>query len=179
MRSLASAKPVCKDPKNLISHEELKRLLHYDPETGCWVWLVPPRGRYPGSRAGCTHRTEWGPRVFIIIRGKSYRSNKLAWFYVTGKWPSMIVDHKNRVSDDDRCNNLRLATGTQNNANCKMRSHNRVGLKGVQKHKRRWRAMIGSGKNRLVIASLDCPAAAHFAYLIEADRRFGEFARAR
>jgi hypothetical protein len=162
-----------------ISHSELRRLLHYDPETGRWKWLIPPRGRYAGARAGYIHKSPWGPRIFIVISGKRYRASKLAWFYTTGEWPILIVDHKNRNTIDDRWENLRLATGTQNNANCKIRSHNRVGLKGVQKHRLRWRALIGSGKNRIVIASLDCPAAAHFAYIVEADKRYGEFARAR
>ena len=114
-----------------------------------------------------------------MIAGKRYRGNKLAWFYMTGEWPMLIVDHKNRISDDDRWKNLRLATGEQNNANAKIRSHNRVGLKGVQKHRKRWRALIGSNENRIVIGSFDCPAAAHFAYVVESDKRYGEFARAR
>lgn len=164
-----------------ISHEELKRLLHYDPETGVWTWLMStsPMSRRVGQQAGCTHKRKWGDRVFIVIAGKRYLSHRLAWFYMTGEWPMLMVDHKNRISTDNGWNNLRLATGTQNNANAKIRSHNRVGLKGVQKHRLRYRALIGSGKNRVVICSLDCPAAAHFAYIIEADKRYGEFARAR
>jgi hypothetical protein len=162
-----------------ISHSELKRLLHYDPETGSWTWVgrTSPMNRNVGKRAGHAHKQKWGPRNYIVIAGRRYRGNRLAWFYMTGEWPSRIVDHKNRNTIDDSWDNLRLATGTQNNANCKIRSHNRVGLKGVQKHRLRWRALIGSGKNRIVIGSFDCPAAAHFAYSVEADKRYGEFAR--
>jgi HNH endonuclease len=165
-----------------ISHSELKRLLHYDPETGIWTWLASTTvkaNRVIGCRAGTISKQKWGPRIYIIINGKRYRGSLLVWFYMTGEWPPRIVDHKNRNTIDDSWNNLRLATGTQNNANCKIRRHNRVGLKGVQKHKLRWRALIGSGKNRVVIGSYDCPAAAHFAYSVEADKRYGEFARAR
>lgn len=164
-----------------ISHSELKRLLHYDPETGLWRWLADASSKSHriGQRAGCKVKQKWGPRIVIVIRGKRYRGSRLVWFYMTGEWPALIVDHKNRTTTDDRWNNLRLATGTQNNANCKIRSHNRTSLKGVQKHRKRWRALIGNGQNRVVIGSFDCPAAAHFAYAVEADKRFGEFARVR
>jgi len=165
-----------------ISHSELKRLLHYDPETGRWTWLASTSvkaNHIIGKRAGGISKQKWGPRVYIVIAGRRYRSSILAWFYMIGEWPTQIIDHKNRNTIDDSWDNLRAATPEQNNANCKIRSHNRVGLKGVQKHRKRWRALIGSGKNRVVITSLDCPAAAHFAYIVEADKRYGEFARAR
>ena len=165
-----------------LPHEELRRLLHYDPETGIWTWLSGwsrKANHRIGKRAGCIHKKKWGNRRLIVVKGKAYLSSRLAWFYMTGKWPDLYLDHKNRITIDDSWKNLRLATGEQNNANAKIRSHNRVGLKGVQKHRLRWRALIGSGKSRVVIGSFDCPAAAHFAYVIEADKRYGEFACAR
>ncbi len=48
----------------------------------------------------------------------------------------------------------------------------------VTQARRKWVAEImADGKSRKV-GSFDCPAAAHFAYIIAADKLHGEFARA-
>ena len=65
----------------------------------------------------------------IQIDKRSYKAHVLAWFYVNEVWPDQEIDHKNRVPDDNRIENLRLATRSQNRVNC--RSPNPYG-KGVQ-----------------------------------------------
>ena len=75
--------------------------------------------------------------------------------------------------------NLRIACQSENNANSRIRKDNNSGLKGVcwLKRDKKWRATIGiDGKSRS-FGNSDCPAAASFAYQIEADKAFGEFAR--
>lgn len=73
----------------LITQEELKRLLHYDPFTGHFTWLVSKSNRRPvGSRAGSVeHRHTRNPFVFIRINGRRYRAHILAYLYMTGRWP--------------------------------------------------------------------------------------------
>jgi hypothetical protein len=36
---------------------------------------------------------------------------------MTGRWPASEIDHKNRIRDDDRFDNLREATSQQNTFN--------------------------------------------------------------
>ena len=66
-----------------LTHEELTRLLDYDPETGVFRWRVDMRGIKAGSVAGC--RTNRGKQIYI--NGASPMSRRLAWFYVRGEMP--------------------------------------------------------------------------------------------
>lgn len=113
-----------------ITQERLKTLLRYDPETGIFTWLVKPRARaLTSTAAGCINAKGYRQ---IGIDGKLYRSNRLAWFYVTGVWPTAQVDHKNRVRADDRFDNLREATHAQNQANSGVRKTSKTGVRGVE-----------------------------------------------
>lgn len=72
-----------------LTQEELKRLLHYDPHTGYFTWLVRNSNRrLPGSRAGSIEARAHGRSyVFIRINKRCYRAHALAYFYMTGRWP--------------------------------------------------------------------------------------------
>lgn len=99
----------------MITQKELKEILHYDPETGIWTWLVSNSKRVRvGDKAGylCTHNGYWR----IKINGKRYRSNRLAFLYMTGKWPN-VADHENRIRNDNRWKNLRDLDSSGNNKN--------------------------------------------------------------
>ena len=81
------------------SHEHLKNILKYEPETGNWYWLINPmNGSKPGDRAGC----KTGNYNSIGINGSVYRCSNVAWFYMMGEWPPTEIDHINRIKHDDR-----------------------------------------------------------------------------
>lgn len=84
----------------MLTQAKLKSLINYNPATGEF------------SRAGyakCGTLTYQG-YVSIQVAGKRYYAHRLAWFYMTGVWPENEIDHKNRVRDDNRWENLREAT---------------------------------------------------------------------
>ena len=152
---------------DLITQEHLKGILHYDPETGVWRWRAPVRNsRGVGQKAG--YREPTG-RLRIRIDGKSYAAYRLAWFYMTGEWPPEQIDHINGRPDDDRWENLRLATNQQNQGNSK----NQVGYKGVHPTRKRWMARCGQGGWLGTFATEEEAARAYDA---AAKERFGEFA---
>lgn len=106
----------------LIAHTHLLKLLSYDPASGIFKW-ISLHGRsnklIMGRPAGAL--LENGYRFIRIThddrKKKPYLAHRLAWFYVYGEWPPDEIDHINRIKDDNRIANLRLATSTQNKIN--------------------------------------------------------------
>lgn len=117
-----------------ITAEELRRILNYDPETGIFTWRAKISdkvviGRIAGVVATNGHR-------YITAFKKHMLASRLACLYMTGKWPAQQIDHKNRVASDDRWDNLREATHSENIWNREKAKPNRFGIKGVRQDKR-------------------------------------------
>lgn len=130
-----------------LTADYLRHLLHYDPLTGIWTWINPRSSKLrPGDRAGSIQTKGY---LYIKIDGRSYIAARLAFLYMTGELPKDEVDHINRVQSDDRWENLRQATRSQNNLNRDYTGAS--GQKGVYRHSQnnRWiaqydRIYIGS-----------------------------------
>lgn len=93
-----------------LTHERLKSLLVYDPATGRWRWLANRRGGRGikiGDEAGSINSRRDGPRRVIKVDGVKFLSSRLAFFYMTGHWPTYQVDHENLNTLDDRWSNLK------------------------------------------------------------------------
>lgn len=91
---------------------------------------------------------------------------------------SMDVDHINHNSLDNRRENLRSATRTQNMANIALRRGNRAGFKGVNFHKqtKKWHARISLDHKTLSLGVHVSPEDAARAYDVAARQLFGEYA---
>jgi hypothetical protein len=104
----------------------------------------------------------------IKLNHKPYRAHNLAWFYVHGAWPSIILDHKDGVKDNNAITNLRETTFAGNSQN-QRRAHKDSGhgFIGVDfnKSKRRFRARIKIGGVRVTLGGFDTAEAAHNAYV--------------
>lgn len=164
----------------MLTAEEARLIFRYDPDTGDVFWNQGIGQRVKsGDRAGCTDSE--GYRI-IVFRRRPYKAHRLIWLLVHGVWPSGLVDHINGDCSDNRLNNLRLATPNQNIRNSKRHKDNSSGFKGVvfQKHTKTnpWRACITYGGKSRHIGNFSTPEAAHAAYVAEAERVYGEFARA-
>jgi len=88
------------------------------------------------------------------------------------------IDHKNRNKLDNRKQNLRFCTQTQNNANSGPRKRNKSGYKGVSfcERDRKWVAQICDKKSRIFLGNHTTARQAALAYNLAAERLFGEFA---
>lgn len=151
--------------KQYPSQDQLKSLLHYNPETGIFTWKARDEskfssyrgfkvwhGRYLGKEAGYVHICERGKSYRRInIKPNIYQSHRLAWLYVHGEIPSdMEVDHINGNGCDNRICNLRLVDRSENCKNIRKSSANKSGVVGVfwVSEKRKWRSSIKiNGKN--------------------------------
>jgi hypothetical protein len=166
-----------------LTAARLRELLHYDPETGVFTWRVRRRsgvkGRVaPGDIAGSL-QSKGRDRLRIGIDYKVYRAHRLAWLYMTGEWPSRLVDHKDLNGLNNRWDNLRLATHSQNTTNSRVRSDSISGLKGVSFHKikNRYQARIKVDRKTIRLGYFNTAEEAHAAYCDAAEHHFGEFAR--
>lgn len=164
-----------------LQAKRLRELLDYDPRTGVFTWRIKRRGRPyghipAGTRAGSLWAT--GYRI-ICIDGKSYRAGRLAFLWMTGKWPPNLVDHINLDRSDDRWCNLRKATRTQNGANRPVHTNNALGMKGVcyEASRKKYKAYIMVCGRTMNLGRFNTAEEAQAAYTIAADKYFGEFAR--
>lgn len=126
----------------MLTQERLKELLDYDPETGIFTWKSLPKGRRQnGYRAGYK---EYQGYIIISFRPKRIMAHRLAWLYMTGKWPSGDIDHINLIKDDNRFSNLREATRSQNCMNRGVGRISKSGLKGISwlELRKRWRVRV-------------------------------------
>lgn len=88
---------------------------------------------------------------------------------------NMEVDHINGDRLDNRRENLRLCTHSENGANCK-RGINKWKYRGVSNHRRLFAARIQKDKKKIHIGLYKTPKIAAKAYDKKARELFGEFA---
>jgi hypothetical protein len=162
-----------------LTQARLKELLHYDPETGVFTWLVwRPNGVKVGDEAGAIHKAGGG-YLKIKIDSRSYLASRLAWLYMTGKLPTFRVDHQDTDKLNNRWSNLRPATASQNSANRPAPRNNTSGRKGVHFHKARarWQAQIRVEGKLIHLGRFDSLDLAAAAYQSAAAKHFGQYAR--
>ena len=80
----------------------------------------------------------------VTIEGSLYLSHRVIWEMINGPIPKgYIIDHKDRVRDNNLISNLRLVTYSLNQRNRSNNSNNTSGCRGVTKRNNgKWRAQI-------------------------------------
>ena len=151
----------------MITAEQIRETLTYDPLSGSLRWLVTRGAARYGAVAG-TLRPD-GYRQ-IKIDGRTYKAHRLAWLHAHGVWPDDEIDHVNGDRADNRIANLRKATWIENQWNARRRVDNTSGFKGVSWHKEntRWRADIRVNGKAMGLGYHDTPEEAHAAYVAAA-----------
>lgn len=92
---------------------------------------------------------------------------------------SIVVDHIDGCKLNNRRNNLRICTQTQNNKNAGIRCDNTLGIKGVSycKTSKKWRAYISINKIQKSLGYFSNKAIAVIVRQIAERKFYGEYAR--
>lgn len=121
----------------MITQEQLKEYVHYDPETGIFTRLKEAGGNQFGSKfprwkigQKMGHHNKRG-YLRISIFGKIWQGHRLAWLYHYGELPDKAIDHINGDPRDNRIENLRNVSQMENGRNQKRHSRNKTGINGV------------------------------------------------
>ena len=102
-----------------ITTEKIQSMFFYVASSGELFWAISQ-----GSvKAGTIVTGD-----YVKINAKSYVTARVIWCIHYNEWPpeNLIVEHRNRIHGDNRIENLRLATYTQN-------AQNKAGYAGLPK----------------------------------------------
>lgn len=155
--------------RRIPTQQELKELLHYDPETGVFTHLRQRGKGRIGAVAG-----NFGRQGYWEIRllNRLFKAHQLAFLYMTGSLPEppTTPDHINGVRHDNRWSNLRLANHFEQAWNSTIHKHNQSGLKGAWPCKTtgRWISMLQDDGRRIWLGRFDTAQQAHEAWIKKA-----------
>lgn len=97
------------------------------------TYLAPSQDRIAALPGNTLARYKSAGYSIVRINGENYREHNCIYALHHGHWPVELVDHINNNKLDNRLENLRAASYSDNSCNRSMRSDNTLGYKGIFK----------------------------------------------
>jgi len=135
----------------MLTQEELKKILDYDPETGVFTWKKHPSKAARVKEGEVAGWVDSKGYISIRVLDKTYKAHRLAFLWMEGYTPEHDVDHINRDRSDNRWVNLRHASRACNMQNKETYKNNSSGIPGVTYVKREKKF-----KARITVAGKTC-----------------------
>lgn len=128
-----------------------------------------------GDEAGANDG--YGYRV-VRFNNKLYRVHHIVYLMFNGVLPKRI-DHINQNRSDNRIENLRVATDSENNCNKTVQANNSTGYKNVRWHERikKYEVSVQINKERKYIGVFEDLELADLAAQMAREKYHGQFAR--
>lgn len=161
-----------------ITVDMVRDALDYDPMTGIFIWKNPKCDRLKiGDRAGSISTNGY---IKIMLSNIQFLGHRLAWFYVYGAMPKHHIDHINKNTSDNRIENLRDVTRSQNLMNMMAHKDNFTGHKGItysksEKRKKRYKVRIMVRRKDIFVGRYVTLDEAKVAYFDAAKKYHGEY----
>jgi hypothetical protein len=171
--------------KILPSARRLRQLFTYDYDTGILTRNALPISAFVNLQAWAAYNKYAGrPCVAIrrpgemylcaaIDRRQRYMVHRIIWKMVTGKEPN-VIDHIDGDPTNNRFDNLRSCTLSQNHANQRQRHPGK--LKGCSWNKGAWHCRMWVRGKCYYLGRFPTQEGAHAAYMAKARELNGEFA---
>lgn len=118
-------------PEQILTQERLKEVLHYDPDTGVFTWIIDTNARGPSKIGMVAGWSRTGQYSRVGIGGTLYLQHRVAWLYMTGKFPKKEIDHKDQCKNNNAWHNLQDVTSIINSRNMPKQKRNSSGITGV------------------------------------------------
>lgn len=146
--------------KALPSQEVLRQLLRFEAQTGKLFWRArrpehfSPLKQTPGHAASMWNSRYAGQEAFTCLNDAGYktgrifnnlmRAHRVIYALHFGAWPDAEIDHINGVRADNRIENLRPVSRTENSHNVAVHRDSGTGLIGISWYPRlnKWCARI-------------------------------------
>ena len=100
----------------------IKEYLQYNKDTGEFTWIKKTSSK-SRVKIGNVAGWEYEGYIHIEFNNVKYKAHRLAWFYEYGEWVN-IIDHINGIRNDNRIENLRSVTSSENSLNRKYHRDN-------------------------------------------------------
>jgi radical SAM protein with 4Fe4S-binding SPASM domain len=148
----------------MLIQERLLQVLDYSPKTGVFTRRLKQTGVAQGAIAGSMDQ---GGYLVTSVDGKLYKCHRLAWLYIIGNWPQGVIDHINGNKSDNRFENLRDVTKTQNIQNQRKAqiSNKSTGVLGVFKNGSGFAARISHNNTKIYLGTFKTTDEAKAAYI--------------
>lgn len=106
----------------MLTQERLKEAFDYNEISGEFIWKIKAGSRgVIGAIAGSKRHDGY---IIIRLDKDRYLAHRLAWFYIHGLWPSEFIDHINGNPSDNRIDNLRETSMSENMRNRSKQQNN-------------------------------------------------------
>lgn len=144
-----------------LNYERAIEVLRYNAENG-----VLERKLKSGRWKICGHKPICNGYGHVKIDGKMYLTHRLVWLLVHGTWPEHEIDHIDRDPMNNRIENLRPTTPSENCHNQGLRSNNSSGYPGVcfDKRANKYRAEIRVNNKQIFLGYYATAEQAFLAY---------------
>ena len=160
--------------------ELTKELLHhlFDYKDGDLYWKNVPSKNYRLNNMKVGDSSTKSRYLQVAIHRKKYYVHHVVYLYHHGHSPK-IIDHIDNNPRNNKIENLRPASLSQNQYNKKISKHNTSGVKGVYWHKRsqKWMARCNLDKKCFYLGSFKNLDEARDAVINFRNLKHGEFAR--
>jgi len=113
-----------------LTYERAKELFRYNAESG-----LLERKLKSGRWKVCGHKPVCQGYGYARVDGNMYYTHRVIWLLVHGEWPEHEIDHIDRNKMNNRIENLRAVTPSENQHNHGLRRDNSTGFTGICFHK--------------------------------------------